>query len=219
MIHAVFIDYTGTTIQESGMELKEVVARICKNSTLRQPRDVMNAWWGLVKQYENSSFGDSYLTEDEIVDRALLDLVKTFQLKENLAELHRLTQDYWVNAPLFPDVREFYETCPLPLFVISNNGIQYVEKAMKRNRLCPTGIVCADMVRAYKPHKELFEKALDVSGFRADQVIHIGDSFQSDVQGAASAGIQPVLLQRSGNRRYEGITTVQALYEVLDLLK
>ena len=90
---------------------------------------------------------------------------------------------------------------------------------MKRNRLCPTGIVCADMVRAYKPHKELFEKALDVSGFRADQVIHIGDSFQSDVQGAASAGIQPVLLQRSGNRRYEGITTVQALYEVLDLLK
>lgn len=179
----------------------------------------MNAWWGLVKQYENSSFGDSYLTEDEIVDRALLDLVKTFQLKENLAELHRLIQDYWVNAPLFPDVREFYETCPLPLYVISNNGIQYVEKAMKRNRLCPTGIVCADMVRAYKPHKELFEKALDVSGFRADQVIHIGDSFQSDVQGAASAGIQPVLLQRSGNRRYEGITTVQALYEVLDLLK
>ena len=60
MIHAVFIDYTGTTIQESGMELKEVVARICKNSRLRQPRDVMNAWWGLVKQYENSSFGDSY---------------------------------------------------------------------------------------------------------------------------------------------------------------
>jgi putative hydrolase of the HAD superfamily len=52
------------------------------------------------------------------------------------------------------------------------------------------------MVRAYKPHRELFEKALEISGCSADEVMHIGDSYISDVPGAREAGITPVLIQR-----------------------
>lgn len=54
------------------------------------------------------------------------------------------------------------------------------------------------MARAYKPHRELFEKALAVSGYPAGQAVHIGDSLTSDVAGARAAGIAPVLLDRSG---------------------
>ena len=34
---AVFMDYTGTTVQEKGPEIEEVVMRIYKNSSVRSP--------------------------------------------------------------------------------------------------------------------------------------------------------------------------------------
>ncbi len=218
MIKAIFMDYTGTMVQESGEELKTVVGRICRHSDLREPKAVMRMWWGMVKAYEEASYGADYLTEDEIVDRALQKMADTIHLEEDLGELHRLIQGFWVHAPLFPDVKPFLERCPIPVYVISNNGILYVEESLKEKGISTAGIVCADMVRAYKPHRELFERALECSGRSADEVLHVGDSYQSDVQGARSAGIRPVLIQRSGGEAYEEVTTVRELTEVLGLL-
>lgn len=215
MIKAVFMDYTGTIIQEGGKEIKETIMRISQNSTLHNPEALLKEWWEVIKKYEDESYGASYLTEDEIAKKALNHFVERFQLNENLEELHRLIQGFWVNAPIFPDVREFFDRCPIPVYVISNNGIQYVSQAMKINGLSPAGIVCADMVRAYKPHKELFEKALEVSGCHADEAIHVGDSYQSDVLGALAVGIRPILIKRKGDNEYPGVTVVTKLSEVL----
>lgn len=214
MVKAVFIDYTGTTVQENGSEIQEVIARVCKNSSLHDPKEVLSLWWKLLKQYEESSSEEDYLTEDEIVEQILNTLERQIDLKENMEELHELIQGFWVHAPLFPDVREFFETCPVPVYIISNNGVQYVRQSMEEKNLSPDGIVCADMVRAYKPHRELFMKALEVSGYQACEVIHIGDSYESDVQGARAAGIHPVLIDRKGSQKYEDVTVVRNLSEV-----
>ena len=217
MIKAIFLDYTGTVVQDSGAEIKETVMRICQNSDLRDPRKVMVLWWKLVKGYEESSYGDTYLTEDEIVDRALQYLVETVHLRENLAELHGLIQQFWVRAPLFPDARELFAHCPCPIYMISNNGVQYVGRSMEEKNLSPAGIVCADMVRAYKPHRELFEKALEVSGCKAGEVIHVGDSYVSDVRGAQAAGIRPILIQRTRQTQYSDVEVIESLGEILPL--
>lgn len=216
---AVFMDYTGTAVQEKGIEIEQVVMRICKNSTLKDPKDALVRWWIGLKQYEESSYQESYLTEDEIVDCLLGDFEKEIGLKDNLAELHASIRSFWVNAPLFPDVKAFYENCPVPIYIISNIGIQYVEKSMTDKGLTPAGIICADMVRAYKPHKEIFEKALELSGCSANEVIHIGDSYASDVQGAMNAGIKPVLVQRKKKEDYPDTIVVNGLQEVLPLIK
>ena len=71
------------------------------------------------------------------------------------------------------------------------------------------------MARAYKPHRELFLKALEVSGCRAKEVVHIGDSVTSDVAGAASAGIRPLLLDRRGKGAPEGVEAGRSLEEAL----
>lgn len=211
---AVFMDYTGTTVQEKGPEIKEVVMRICKNSSLKDPGKVMELWWTGLRKYEESSYLNTYLSEDEIVDRLLGEFQKEIQLEDNLEELHALIQGFWVNAPLFPDVKAFYKKCPVPIYVISNNGVQYVEKALAKHELTPAGIVCADMVHAYKPCKEIFEKALELCGCRADEVIHIGDSYSSDVQGARAAGIKPVLIQRKGGDQAPDVLCIKDLGEI-----
>ncbi len=150
MIKAVFIDYTGTTVKEDGEEIREVVRRVCQNSDLHDPQAVLALWWKLMKQYEENSCGENYLTEDEIVDKILQILTEQIHLKENLRELHELIRAFWVCAPAFPDAREFFDLCPVPIYMISNNGIEYVTKSMEDKQLRPAGIICAGMVRACK---------------------------------------------------------------------
>lgn len=218
MYRALFLDYTGTMVQEGGRELQELILRVCRHSRLEEPKETVAAWWRLVKGYEERCFGEDYLTEDEIVDRVLADLARQAGLQDDFDALHELMRGFWVHAPLFPEVRGFFEKCPVPIYIITNNGIQYVEKSMEEKGLSPAGIVCGDMARAYKPHRELFEKALAVSGCSAAEALHVGDSYASDVQGARAAGIRALLLQRSACCGHEDAETVRELTEVLKLL-
>ena len=219
MIKAVFLDYTGTIIQEGGPDGMEMLKRCWKNSDIESMEAMLAYWWKLIKAYEAVSYKESYITEDEIVDRALAECAEKIHLKENFAELHRLCQRFWMYAPAFPDTKEFFDKCSVPIFVISNNGLSYVEEGMRDKDLHPAGIICGDMVRAYKPHEEIFLKALEVSGLNAEEVIHIGDSVTSDVAGAVRAGITPVLLDRQGDKSCEGVTVIHSLTEALPLIK
>ncbi|WP_195270578.1 HAD family hydrolase [Eubacterium sp. 1001713B170207_170306_E7] len=219
MLKAVFIDYTGTIMKEAGKDVEEMTMRLYKNSDIESPQAMLNYWWGRLKQYESESFGDAFLTEDEIVDRLLADCVEELHLEENLEEAHELCRRFWMYAPAFEDARPFFENCPLPIYVITNNGVRYVGEGMRDKGLEAAGIVSGDMARAYKPHKELFEKALEISGCSHDEVVHIGDSMTSDVAGARAAGIRPVLLDRQGTQEAEGVTVVRSLDEALAFIE
>lgn len=87
-----------------------------------------------------------------------------------------IKQKIWSKSPIFDDVADFFARCPLPIYIVTNNGMEYVQVAMKDNHLNPAGIICGDMVKVYKPHKEIFGKALKISGCHADEknvVLHI----------------------------------------------
>ena len=219
MIKAVFLDYTGTIIEEGGPDGMEMLKRCYRNSDMESMEAMLAYWWKLIKNFEAVSYKDSYITEDEIEDRALEECARKIHLKENFEELHRLCQRFWMYAPAFPDSAEFFEKCRVPIYVISNNGLSYVEEGMRDKDLHPAGIICGDMVRAYKPHREIFQKALEVSGLGPEEVIHIGDSVTSDVAGAAAAGITALLLDRKGDKTCEGVTVIHSLTEAIPLLE
>lgn len=219
MIKAIFMDYTGTMIQEKGKDLEQIVYRIWKNSSLETPEETVKCWWSRLKTMEEMSFGDDFLSEDEIVDHLLEQLGRDVGLKDDFAELHRLMQQYWMYAPLFDDVKEFLEQCPVPVYIITNNGVSYVEECLKYNDLKVAGIISGEMARAYKPHREVFDYALQKSGCSAKEVLHIGDSVVSDVNGAAAAGITPILIDRKGKEKGSGYTVIQRLTEALEYLE
>lgn len=57
-----------------------------------------------------------------------------------------------------------------------------------------------------------FEKVLKKTGFSTDEVIMVGDSMESDMQGAEKAGIKGVLIDRRNVREYKNkITTLKDL--------
>ena len=218
MIKSIFIDYTGTIIQEKGEDLEKIVFRIWKNSNFKNPEEIASSWWNQLKMMEEKSFGDTFLTEDEIVDHLLGRFKEEVGLADDFSELHKLFQRVWMYAPIFEDVKEFFEKCPLPIYVLTNNGVCYVQECMNHNGLKTAGIISGELVRAYKPHKELFEYALKVCGCSAEEVIHIGDSIVSDVKGALAAGITPILIDRKGTSSYTECRVVNKLAEVLEII-
>ena len=218
MVKAVFIDYMGTTVDEHSSEMTEIVRRICKNSNLHDPRQVQRFIMDTRRRYEADSYLDTYLTEDEIVTRLILDMEARIGLRDDPAVLCDLIHSHWVNAPLFPDARNFFNQCPIPIYIITNNGFPYMEQALRRNGLKAMGVVSADTARAYKPHREIFDEALRFSGCAPGEVVHIGDSYDTDVVGALGAGIRPVLLLRGRVRQHDDVDTANSLEQALELI-
>lgn len=219
MIKAIFLDYTGTITQEGGTDVAQMLKHCAANSNCKDMQTLLQGWWTLLREFEEQSYGENFVTEDEIVNKILARWKDEIQLDDDFEELHTLCQRFWMYAPIFDDVKDFFERCPVPIYLLTNNGAQYVEVAMRENDLHPTAIICGDMVRAYKPHRELFDKALEISGLTADSVIHVGDSVSSDVKGALSAGIRPVLLNRNEKPVPEGIISITSLSQVLDMIQ
>ena len=72
-----------------------------------------------------------------------------------------------------------------------------------------------------KPHRSIFEAALDRAKVKAEEALMVGDSFKHDIEGALNAGWQAVLLRRSGEVPYtlpETLPVIRTLPELLPLL-
>ena len=70
-----------------------------------------------------------------------------------------------------------------------------------------------------KPHPPIFLAALSRAGVEPHEALHVGDQITSDVQGARSVGINPVLLDRDGNHPgYEDCPRIETLMELPTLL-
>lgn len=72
-----------------------------------------------------------------------------------------------------------------------------------------------------KPHRSIFEAALEQAGTRADEAVMVGDSLRADIEGALAAGMRAVLIRRSGDRPNPlpaGVTVITSLRELPSLL-
>jgi putative hydrolase of the HAD superfamily len=77
-----------------------------------------------------------------------------------------------------------------------------------------------------KPHRGIFEHALGALAADPSRSIHVGDSYNADVQGARRVGIAPVMIDRNGRDPAQiraehddpDLLVVSDLLELLDLL-
>lgn len=80
-------------------------------------------------------------------------------------------------------------------------------------------IVSADL-KAEKPERAIFERALFRAGVPAAETVHVGNHFEHDVRGALNAGMRAVWIDRAaegiGDR--EGVPVVPDLRGLLELL-
>ncbi len=124
--------------------------------------------------------------------------------------------EYWINPPIFEESKEFFQNCPVPIYIVSNIDRADILKAIEIHGLKPAGVFTSEDAKSYKPRKELFELALKDTNLLNSEVIHIGDSLSSDVKGAASVGINAIWINRFGKEVPDGINSISNLLEIFD---
>lgn len=116
-----------------------------------------------------------------------------------------------------------YLAAKYPLTVVTNGfvEVQYEKFDKSGLRDCFAHIVLSEEVGCQKPNPRIFEEALRMNGLQAEDVVMIGDSWNSDIQGAINAGIDQIWIRKSKDPLPEGQRAtylVQSLSEVMEIL-
>ena len=71
-----------------------------------------------------------------------------------------------------------------------------------------------------KPHRGIFDHALQLAGVPAESAIHVGDNLRADVEGARGAGIAAVLIDRHdrGVEPPPGVPVIRSLEDLLPIV-
>ncbi len=127
---------------------------------------------------------------------------------------------------LLPNSEEIvrYLAAKYPITIVSNGfvSVQYRKINASGLRDCFQHIVLSEEVGITKPQPGIFERALQLNGLQKDEVVMIGDSYTSDIQGAINAGIDQIWLQSptlSEEERQKPATyKMQSILELKSLL-
>ena len=77
-------------------------------------------------------------------------------------------------------------------------------------------ILPSAVVGSAKPDKKIFEEALRLSGVKPHEACHIGDEIRTDVAGAQSVGIHPILLDRDNRFDTTEVTKITSFLELIE---
>ena len=110
-----------------------------------------------------------------------------------------------------------------PLTVVTNGFVEVQYEKFDRSGLrdCFTHIVLSEEVGCQKPNPRIYEKALRMNGVSAEEAVMIGDSWNSDIQGAINAGIDQIWIRKSQDPLPNGQSAtyiVKSLAEVMEIL-
>ena len=110
-----------------------------------------------------------------------------------------------------------------PLTVVTNGfvEVQYEKFDKSGLRDCFAHIVLSEEVGCQKPNPRIFEEALRMNNLSAEDVVMIGDSWTSDIQGAINAGIDQIWIRKSKDPLPEGQSATYLVYtlsEVMEIL-
>lgn len=218
MTKAVFIDFYGTIVHEDGEVIRKVSQEIFDTGETQDKdiSEISTYWWNEFQTSFMSAYGSNFQTQRELEYQSLSKTIQHFHSSADARRLSDLMFEHWVKPPVFEESKRFFALCPVPVYIVSNIDRDDILKAISYHGLTPAGVFTSEDARSYKPRKELFELALKNTGFRAEQVVHIGDSLSSDVNGASAVGIDAIWINRSGREVPVGVCAVNNLLEVFD---
>ena len=146
-------------------------------------------------------------------------------ITEGVPELAQAVYDDFLlpeNWALFPDVQACLKGLKrrgFRLGVISNWDATLVN-LVRSLGLLPyfDEVIASAAVGCRKPHKAVFEIALERMGATPDQAVHVGDLPEADGEGAVNAGLRPVLIDRHNRFADAPFERVSLLTDLVSLL-
>lgn len=130
---------------------------------------------------------------------------------------------------LLPDAREVvaYLAGKYALTVVSNGFVEVQHYKLEKSGLLPyfRHVVLSEEVGALKPGARIFEVAMEMNrrelpNLEKEEVVMVGDSWGSDIEGAMNAGIDAVWIspEPSVQALPDGVQAVRRLRDVMEVL-
>jgi 2-haloalkanoic acid dehalogenase type II len=209
-IRAVTFDAYGTLLRNEDLRL--IPRRIVADHRLSVPVDDVYRLW--IELYHRATQRLPFRTLREIQNGVLRRLLQQLDVDADAARYVDLFFQVTTRVELYPEVLAVLEGLgAVPSAIISNADHEHV--AAWPVSLPVRFILVSETVRAYKPHRLPFERAVERLGLRPDEVLHVGDSDVDDVQGAKAAGLRAAWVNREGRPRRSGVPPPD--FEIPDL--
>ena len=182
-------------------------------------------------------YGEDKITKVFLrIDRFLYPLLhgsktqtSNFSIQELTVLAEQMSEDFLYLTTkyfsLLPEAEELvrYLAKKYPLTVVTNGFVEVQYEKFDKSGLRDyfSHIVLSEEVGWQKPNPRIFEEALRMNGLQAEDVVMIGDSWNSDIQGAINAGIDQIWVRKSKDPLPEGQSAtylVHTLSEVMEIL-
>lgn len=230
MTSVVFFD-VGNTLLRADPPVPEMFARVARrlgyDITVRDVEPCMAD----VDAYYQSEYlrdGDFWCVHERAVQIWLDMYAMMADYCGIVDDVPRLTQavydEYLLpeNWSTFPDVDACLKGLKRRGFslAIVSNWDSTLEQLIRRVGLLPyfDEVVSSASVGYRKPGRAIFEITLERMGVSASEAVHVGDLPEADGEGAASAGIRPILIDRQGVHDDCRFETVRMLTDLVSLL-
>lgn len=105
------------------------------------------------------------------------------------------------------------------MFILSNGFVELQSRKMATTGLTKyfKRLILSEEIGVNKPNPKLFEYALEVSGACKEGSVMIGDMFETDIAGAANAGMDQIYFNRNGVCSAGGFEPTYTVTELLDI--
>jgi putative hydrolase of the HAD superfamily len=231
-LRAVFLDI-GDTVMRPNPSWEHVYAIAFREYGVEVEVEALRA--ALRRAYHHGGFGfdDGFEPSEETsfartmqIDRAALADLAIEPMPEaffrRLSELFMLTSNWHV----FPDTEPTLEALRARGLVVGavSNWVWQLPELLHALSLVRhfDFIAASSRIGFEKPHRGIFDWALERAGVRAGETIHVGDHLDADVEGARHAGIQPVLIDRrdrfAPRDLPEGTPLIRSLAELIPIV-
>jgi len=203
-IGAVFLDYGGT-LAYGEPDIWKVFQEVSRNHGVEITRADIDRGRAMADQTHRSVM---FQTEEEMENFWIgwLSLILEKLDFENAGAIARETRSKIKREHrvyLYEEVRGVLERLGSEgyfLGVVSNYNC-LLEPTLRELRVTDyfEFILASDLIRSGKPEPLIFELAVEYSGRRAGECVHVGDSYGADYMGAIGAGLNAILLDRDGS--------------------
>jgi putative hydrolase of the HAD superfamily len=235
---AVFIDWDDTIGDFHGAA-KKALEEIYDKYQLKRYFDTLEEFVSLYKPHNLdlwALYGEDKVSKDYLsFDRFFYPLMHGSKLKAGLEKAQidhmvalaiRLSEDFLnlttAYFSLLPGAEDLvrYLAQKYPLTVVTNGFVEVQYEKFDKSGLsdCFAHVVLSEEVGCQKLNPFIFEEALRLNGLCADEVVMIGDSLTSDIQGAKNAGIDQVYVTFGRTKDADATYVVSSLDDVKKIL-
>jgi FMN phosphatase YigB (HAD superfamily) len=106
----------------------------------------------------------------------------------------------------------------LPLGVISNWDSSLQDKLNLIKDVQFSWVLGSEEQCVRKPDSSFFKRALDATGFEANEIIYVGDSMRLDIEPALQLGIRALLIDRDDLYPFANVKRIRSMSELGDML-